>query len=87
MDHDTWSSDHRDKLPLYSAYIQNAQMVWMCIDICTKTPYSIVTYHPMYKIFFVQPLKHAIERNPIRPVFNAETLFNFVVCNASVFRQ
>jgi hypothetical protein len=56
-----------------------SMLLGMFVDVGTKTPDSIRTHQPMHKAFLVQPIQHTIERDPVKPVFVLQSLFNFVM--------
>jgi hypothetical protein len=59
----------------------------VCIDVCMKTPYPVVTYHPMDIAVFVQPFKYPIERDTIQSMLTLETPFNLMMADRMFFPQ
>jgi hypothetical protein len=52
-----------------------------------KTPYPVVTHHPMDIAICVQPLKYAIERYTVQPVLTLETPFDLMMTDRMCFPQ
>src|SRR5690348_17023961 len=64
-----------------------SMLLRMFVNVDTKTPDSICAHQPMHKAFLIQPLQHPIERDPIKPMFALQSLFNFVMRDSPPFRQ
>ena len=64
-----------------------SMLLGIFMNVGAKTPDSILTHQPMHKTFLIQPLQHPIERDPIKPMFALQSLFNFVMRDSPPFRQ
>jgi hypothetical protein len=57
------------------------------IIIRPETPYPIITHDPVHQAFFIQPIKYAIQRNPIQPALATQTLLNLLMGNRTLLGE
>ena len=62
-------------------------LVCVYIDAGTETPYPVVACHLVCQAFFIQPFKHAIERDPVQLQLAQQAFLNFVVRDGTLLSQ
>lgn len=67
--------------------LEVSMLMWMHINVGTKTPYPVVACHLMRQAFFIQPFKHAVERDPVQLQPAKQTLLNFMMRDGLLFSQ